>query len=178
MRLFTAIDISAEVKERLRTLVHRLRPLADVKWSPVDNLHVTTKFIGEWPEGRLEEMKRILSGVGAADAINVSIHGLGWFPSVRRPHTFWAGVDGGEALKALAKTTGQSVAKAGVPLEDREYSPHLTLARLKDRVPLDGLRRAIAGLDSDNFGSFRVYSFFLYLSAGGKYTKLAEFKLT
>ena len=49
MRLFTAIDIPEEIKTRLRLLVDRLRSTAKLSWSPVANLHVTTKFIGEWP---------------------------------------------------------------------------------------------------------------------------------
>ena len=60
MRLFTAIDISAEVRQNLKNFVAKLKPMAKISWSPVDNLHITTKFIGEWPEARLEEMKRAL----------------------------------------------------------------------------------------------------------------------
>ena len=50
MRLFTAIDIPADLTEALRSFVNRLRPTAKIGWSPVENLHVTTKFIGDWPE--------------------------------------------------------------------------------------------------------------------------------
>jgi RNA 2',3'-cyclic 3'-phosphodiesterase len=174
MRLFTAIDIAAEVRENLRALLARLRPLADLKWSPVDNLHITTKFIGEWPQERLEDMKRTLAAV-SAPALDVQIRGVGWFPNARRPRVFWAGVDGGEPLRKLAQATEQSVASLGVSVEEREYSPHLTLARIADRVPLDALRSAVAGLESHSFGAFQASAFFLYLSAGGKYTKLAEF---
>jgi 2'-5' RNA ligase len=174
MRLFTAIEIPAEVKDNLRALLQRIRPLANFNWSPVENLHITTKFIGEWPEARLPEIKQALAAV-AFPGIDIAIQDLGWFPNPRQPRIFWAGVHAGEALNALAAATDRATAAIGVPVETRPYSPHLTLARLKDRQPLDRLRDAIASAPSNNFGLFKAESFFLYLSAGGKYTKLAAF---
>ncbi len=180
MRLFVAIDIPAEIKDALRCFMARLRPAAKIGWSPVDNLHVTTKFIGEWPEPRLDEMKSALESVPVKGAIDITVRGLGWFPNARRPRVFWAGVEGGEALRALARATEQAVARLGVPLEGRDYSPHLTLARIREAVPLDNLHRTIqsfpAGCGFD-FGSFSAAQFFLYLSAGRKYTQLAGFPL-
>jgi 2'-5' RNA ligase len=180
MRLFTAIDIPADVTEALRAFVSRLRSTAEIGWSPIENLHVTTKFIGDWPERRLDEMKRALALVPVGGPIEIAAKGLGWFPNPRRPRVFWAGVDGGEPLRDLAKATQQAVALLGVPVEEREYSPHLTLARIRENVALDRLRSALesfpAGCGFD-FGSFRATQFFLYLSAGGKYTQLAGFPL-
>jgi 2'-5' RNA ligase len=180
MRLFAAIDISADVTEALRAFVNRLRSSAEIGWSPVENLHVTTKFIGDWPERRLDEMKRVLALVPVRGPIEITVKGLGWFPNPRRPRVFWAGVDGGERLRDLARATQQAVAGLEVPVEESEYSPHLTLARIRETVALDGLRTALesfpAGFHFD-FGSFRAPQFFLYLSAGGKYTQLAGFSL-
>jgi 2'-5' RNA ligase len=177
MRLFVAIDIPQEVQDSLNALLQRLRPAAKLQWSPVQNLHVTTKFIGEWPKERLEEMKKTLAQVPTSGAFDTSIRGLGWFPNAKSPRVFWAGVDGGKPLSALAAATEAAAAKAGVPRENRPYSPHLTLARIRDRVPLEALRKAIAALSSDDFGCFRATVFVLYLSAAGKYTRLAEFPL-
>jgi RNA 2',3'-cyclic 3'-phosphodiesterase len=174
MRLFTAIDLPAEIVEKLGEFLTGLRPLANLRWSETVNLHITTKFIGEWPEARLEEMKTALRGVTRTESIRISVRGLGWFPDLRRPHVFWAGVDGGEALKRLAHGTEEAVAALGVPAEPRVYSPHLTLARVKFAVPLEELIEAAGDPD---FGAFQASSFFLYLSSNGKYSKLAEFPL-
>lgn len=183
MRLFTAIDISEEVRVHLRALLGRWKPLARINWSPVDNLHLTTKFIGEWPEERLDKIKHALAAVPRAGAFDVAVRGLGWFPParaessiVRRPRVLWAGIEAGEALLTLARATEQAVATLGVPVEERPYSPHLTLARIREAVPLDALRSAVAH-DAADFGTFRATEFFLYLSAGGKYTRLATFPL-
>jgi len=184
MRLFTAIDIPAEVQERLRALLARLKPTAKISWSPVHNLHITTKFIGEWPENRLEEMKRALAAIPKPGSIEISVRGLGWFPNERRPRVFWAGIEAAgmeakETLRTLAHSTEQALAKLGVPVEERDYSPHLTLARIREAVKLDALHHAIQSLPKGtlDFGSFHAAEFFLYLSAGGKYTRLAEFHL-
>jgi len=180
MRLFVAIDIPADLKDALRSFVGRLQPAAKIGWSPVDNLHVTTKFIGDWPEPRLDEMKSTLALVPVEGPIDITVKGLGWFPNPRRPRVFWAGVEGGEPLSALARATERAVAELGVPIEERAYSPHLTLARIRETVPLDRLHQTLVSFPAGcgfDFGSFRATQFFLYLSAGGKYRQLAGFPL-
>ncbi len=172
MRLFTAIDLPEEMLDRLREFLARLRHSAKLRWSEPENLHVTIKFIGEWPEARIEELKRALTGVRQTSPIDVAVRGVGWFPSLRRPHTFWAGVEAGEPLAALARAAGEAVAAIGVPAETRAYTPHLTLARIKDGARIDAVAAAAGHPD---FGAFQVSSFFLYLSSNGKYSKLAEF---
>jgi 2'-5' RNA ligase len=181
MRLFTALDLPADVAGNLEDLLRRLRPAARIHWSPTGNLHITTKFIGEWPEARLEELKLALAGIPSRDAIPVAVRLLGFFPNTRAPRTFWCGIDA-PRLPSLAADTNQAAAALGIARETRPFSPHLTLARIKDRVPLDALNQAVADLPSLEFGRFRAGSFFLYLSqlrpSGSVYTKLAEFPLS
>jgi RNA 2',3'-cyclic 3'-phosphodiesterase len=162
LRLFTAIDIPPDIKARLATLLNRLRPLADLKWVPAEKLHITTKFIGEWPEERLDELKQALAPVKVPAPIDIVIRGLG-----RLPRALYAAVEPNDALTALAAATDQAT---GIPAEDRAYRPHITLARTRKRVPS-------IDLDVSTVGSFRASSFALYLSAAGKYTKLQEFPL-
>jgi 2'-5' RNA ligase len=177
MRLFTAIDIPAPIKLRLSALLDRLKPLAKLSWSPSEHLHVTTKFIGEWPEARLDEVNQALAAVPRPGPIEIAVRGLGWFPNDRNPRVFWAGIEAGPELPALAHATDQSLAALGVPIEEREFLPHLTLARRRNPVPIDRLRKELDEIPSGDFGCFRAESFFLYLSKAGKYTRLHEFPL-
>jgi len=177
MRLFTAIDLPAGIKLRLSALLERLRPMAKLSWTVPEHLHVTIKFIGEWPDPRLDEMKRALAAVPRPGPIELAVRGLGWFPDDRNPRVFWAGIEASPKLYTLAHDTGQSLASLGVVLETREFHPHLTLARRKNPVPIDRLRREIAEISSADFGGVHSESFFLYLSKGGKYVKLNEFPL-
>ena len=155
MRLFTAIDIPDEVRDRLRELVARWKPLARIHWSSAANLHITTKFIGEWPEGRLEEIKNALHAMAPLGAFDISVRGLGWFPNPQRPRVLWAGVEAGDALGRLAHATETAVAALGVPVEERADSPHLTLARIRETIPLDTLRTAVShARGAADFGTF------------------------
>lgn len=178
MRLFIAIDIDDEVRIKLADLLARFRPLARLNWTTADRMHITTKFIGEWPDDRLEEIKRTLASVGSPGAFEIEIRHLGWFPNSRHPRVFWAGVHGGAPLQALAHATEEAVFELGVAREERAYSPHLTLARIREIVPLDALRREIESLGEFEFGVVHPAAFYLYLSRAGRYTKLAEFSLT
>ncbi len=178
MRLFTAIDLPGEIKARLQAFVNRLRPTAKLAWSPVENLHVTTKFIGEWSESRLGELTAALAAVPSPGKVEIAIRGTGWFPNPRNPRVFFAGIESSQELPALARATEQALTVLGVSSEDRDFHPHLTLARRREAVPLEELRQVLAKIASDDFGSFQAASFFLYLSAGGRYTRLQEFPLT
>ena len=179
MRLFTAIDIPEDVRNRLERLLTHLRPTAHVKWSPVYNLHVTLKFIGEWPVQDLEKLEGALRGIGKRPAILVDVRRLGWFPNPHHPRVFWAGVEGGPALAQIAQEIEAALEPLGIAVEDREFSPHLTLARIKQPAPLQGLRQAVADLESVDFGAFPADRFCLYRSqpgsAGSVYTKLSEY---
>src|SRR5277367_344625 len=104
MRLFAAIDLPPEVSERLEELMAKLRPLAAIAWSPCSNLHITTKFIGEWPEDRLAELERALS-LGIRAPVPVRVAGLGFFRDRSLPRVFWAGVEASAPLVVLAQET-------------------------------------------------------------------------
>jgi 2'-5' RNA ligase len=181
MRLFTGLELEAETLKTIARLLDSLRHTAPIQWTSAANLHITTKFIGEWPEDRLPELQAKLAGLPRRSAISVSIRNLGFFPNPRSPRVFWCGIEA-PGLAGLAAETDDATASLGIPRETRPFSPHLTLARIRDRVALDKLYSAIAGLPSVEFGHFEARRFFLYESqlrrGGSVYTKLAEFALT
>ena len=177
MRLFTAVDIPADVKAALAALIDRLRPLAKLHWIPVEKLHITTKFIGEWPEDHVEELKAALRTVTAPAPVEVSIRRIGWLPNPRSARVLYAGVEATETLTALAAATERTAVVAGVAAEPRIYRPHVTLARTRKTVSLEALKRALAEIELSDIGRYTASSFSLYLSAGGTYTKLEEFSL-
>jgi RNA 2',3'-cyclic 3'-phosphodiesterase len=178
MRLFTALDLPDEVVHNLESLVGRLKPTARIQWSPPANLHVTTKFIGEFPDDRLPELQTALAALPERPPIKVTVAQLGFFPNERSPRVFWCGIEA-PGLDSLATDTDSATAALGVARENRPFSPHLTLARIKDRPDLHPLHEAIAALPSRDFGRFTARTFFLYRSqlrpTGSVYTKLAEF---
>jgi RNA 2',3'-cyclic 3'-phosphodiesterase len=183
MRLFTGIDLPDDVLANLNRLVDGLRPTAHVKWTPAYNFHLTTKFIGEWPEDQLNQLiERLRSLENRSFNSMIRVEGIGWFPNRKNPKILWAGIHAGAELSDLAADTDKALGSFGVPSETKAYAPHLTLARIKDAVPLTPLREAIDKLESTDFGSFRPDRFHLYLSkpgpSGSIYTKLADFPLS
>jgi RNA 2',3'-cyclic 3'-phosphodiesterase len=182
MRLFVALDLPDAILQSLDALIKQWRPLARIQWSPVSNLHITTKFIGEWPEAKLAEMKQALRDAPRGGAFEVSVEGVGWFPpKARSPRVLFAGVKAPPALYALARATDSATASLGVAKESREFQPHLTLARIKNPLDLTRLQAAVSPVESKAFGAFEARSQFLYSSkltpAGSIYTKLEEFAL-
>ena len=181
MRLFTAIDLPAEAVGNLERLLARLRPAARIKWVAAANIHLTTKFIGEWPDERLRELRETLGGLPRREPIDIALRGLGVFPNARAPRVFWVGVEAPPGLAELAGETDRALGRLGAPPESRPFAPHLTLARIREPVPLEALWQAIAQLPSVEFGQFRADRFYLYRSqltpSGSVYTRLSEFGL-
>ena len=181
MRLFAGLDLPEEVVRNLELLLDRLRPAARIQWSRPENLHITTKFIGEWPNERRGELRAALAVLEPRAPIPVHISKLGFFPNPRAPRVFWCGIEA-PGLETLAADTDRASSTLGVALDERTFSPHLTLARIKERLNLQPLRDAIAALPSLDFGEFVASCFFLYQSqlrpGGSVYTKLAEWKFS
>jgi RNA 2',3'-cyclic 3'-phosphodiesterase len=179
MRLFTGIELPAEIKTRLTRLLDTLRPAARIKWNPVGNLHITTKFIGEWPDERVDELVAALHSLPSRPKVHIAVRNLGWFPNPSSPKVFWAGVNAGPGLAELARETERVLERLGVPVEGRPFSPHLTLARIKAPVSLTALRTAVETSANPDFGQFMADRFFLYRSTlkptGSEYCKIAEF---
>ncbi len=176
MRLFTGIALGPAVLHKLTRVIEELQPLANLNWSPVENLHITTKFIGAWPPERLEELKSALAAVPFERSFEITIAKFGYFPNPHHPHSFFAGVHAGPALPVLAARIDEALLPLGIAKEKRPFTPHLTLARIKGQ-DVRALRRHIAKMTDFDFGTFTASAFHLYLSqpgpSGSVYTSLA-----
>lgn len=181
MRLFTAIDIPEEIRETLRATISRLKPVAKLRWSRPENLHITTKFLGEVPAERLNAVVSALETIPSGAAIPIEVRGIGWFPNPHSPRILYAGIQAPEWLGQLHLRTDETLAVIGVPKETKPFRPHLTLARIDGKAELADLRHAIFELPGNQFGNFVAESFQLYEShtggAGSVYTKLAAFPI-
>ncbi len=174
MRLFTAIEVPSDILLRLERLMSALRPEAAIKWSPLDNLHVTTKFIGEWPEQRVPELHDALRRTTHRQPFEVELRHLGWFPNDRSPRVLWLGVEGGSPLTGLAADIDNAVASLGIARDEREFSAHLTLARIKGPVPLSNLRKKVQEMQPAGMGKFLVSDLSLFRSRPGTNASIYE----
>ena len=181
MRLFCGLSLPYQVRRNIELMLEHLRPQADIGWSPSANLHVTTKFIGEWPEEQLPQLVDQLKEIPKVGEIPIEIRGLGWFPNPQQPRVFFAGVSAPPELERLHTTVDQALASIGVKGETKPYNAHLTLARIKDKRDLAALRQAVAALPSADFGKFAASKHLLFRSrlkpTGSEYSVISEFPL-
>jgi 2'-5' RNA ligase len=143
LRTFIALDLGKTIRDRLVSLQETFaRSAPDVKWVEEENLHVTLLFLGEVDD---REVLEICRGVGAAckelAAFAMSVEGVGCFGNPRRPRTVWVGVkEGEEEIKALhAKLEAVLLDLGCYRREERQYTPHITLGRVKQDDSGDGL---------------------------------------
>jgi 2'-5' RNA ligase len=183
LRLFVALTIPAEVRADVASLLCELQPL-DPSWKFVraENLHVTLKFLGEVAMEKLPKVTAALLSATTAGAVTLKFQGLGFFPNERRPRVLWVGMDETQSLLALAAGVDAALTGVGFPREEREFTPHLTLARNKEASISSELRDAITGCAIRQFGTMSASTFHLIesklKSSGPEYTTLESFSLT
>ena len=177
IRLFVAIELPADLRERLAFLQAGL-PGAD--WIDPDNFHVTLRFIGEVAEHRLEDIDELLAGIAPAP-FDLSLAGVGSFARGREPTSLWVGLDRSAPLMALQSRLHKALTRADFPSDEKRYTPHVTLARLH-RAPERDLAAFIAAHNLFRAAPFRVEQFTLFSSerssSGSIYSAEAEYLLT
>ena len=181
MRLFTGLSLSRSALSQVTLVLDQLRDSAPLRWSPPENLHITTAFIGEWEPARLEALETALAQVPAPSAVPVSITGFGYFPNPDRPRSLYLAVEPEPALVALAHRIENALAALGHVREARPYRPHVTLARMA-RENITQLRLRTASMTSRfPLETFEATAFYLYESrpapGGSAYTTLASFPI-
>jgi len=180
VRLFVALDIPEDVRAAIAALTAKLKSVCgSARWARIEGAHVTLKFIGEVPQENVEPIKTALQAVPFPAAPKIIFRGVGFFPDARRPRVLWAGIEAGPELRSLAASVETALEPLGFPREQREFSPHLTLARFDSTEKLAGLRAAIAAVGPPDFGQAIANEFYLYQSVlkrgGAEYTRLATF---
>lgn len=180
MRLFVALDLSDEVRDRVGNFLGQMRAvLPHARWVQPEILHVTLKFIGSAPESRVPEFRAALGEIRSPEPARMQFHGTGFFPNERKPRVFWLGATCSPSVATIAEEIERRLTKLGVEAEDHDFSPHLTLARLHDGQPVDKLHSEIERASGQDFGTVIADQFHLYhsdtLPSGAKHTKLASF---
>jgi len=194
MRVFVALDLDSAIRRRIQDFVNEIRYTAPgVRWMSDESLHVTLKFVGEKPEAVVKGIDTSLRSIHD-EPFQLRFSGTGFFPTPRSPRVFWIGIHAQDALTHLAKAIDDSLMKIGIAKEDRDFSPHLTLARArggsgapeqrkgdKPNRQFAKLQEFLATHPAPDFGTMTAHEFFLYRSQlsnqGSQYTKLARFEL-
>ncbi len=164
-RLFIglAIEINAELREALkRVRISAQQKEMEVEWSLEAGLHITLCFLGATPEETIPLLTHALSTiVTGREPVETSLRGMGAFPDDHHSRTLWVGIRNSRTLRELQQSVAQAMAELGFPLEEREYTPHMTFARLrKARTSRDLLSPYVRR----DFGDVKIDHLLLYES--------------
>ena len=185
VRTFLAINLPDREKERLAEAVeHWRRYRAAVRWTASSRLHLTLKFLGDVPEDAIEDIVESCSKTAsehAAFEMRATVSGV--FPSLKRPRILWVGLASvpQAALHALQQGIEQALEDAGFSREERPFSPHITVGRVKSGKNIRQLMEDFMTYEPGG-NPFTVDSFALYSSTltprGPIYSELERFILT
>jgi 2'-5' RNA ligase len=183
VRAFIAIDLPSSLQEPLEKQTSRLRQaLGDdlVRWVPIENMHLTLKFLGNIAATHLGFIKQMMAQ--AAESIpqfDLTINGLGSFPNPKRIRVIWAGIQAGNGLATLQREIEAGAVRLGYERDGRPFSPHLTLGRVRqgvDATNMQRIRDALTLQQPRGFSPAKINSVHLYRSDlhtdGSVYTKL------
>jgi len=167
MRTFIAIALTQEIRDYLAGIQEELKKSrADAKWVQPKNIHLTLKFLGERDDKKIERIKEILEETTKnKDCFTMRLSNIGAFPKIESPRVIWIGIDKGEQVtKELAYELEEKIAAVGIPKEDRAFSSHITIARLKSPLNRQALVQELKNLPKPQNMEFQVKKITLYKS--------------
>jgi 2'-5' RNA ligase len=181
LRLFVAADVPDDHLARINELTSELRArLHDARWTEPANQHVTLKFLGATLAEDLAGVTGVCAAVAAAHiSAPIRFSGLGAFPGPRRARVLWMGIDDSDGLlQRLATALDEGFRALGFAPEDRPYTPHLTLGRLKSPASVADLLSVLVAVDSEPITIDHLSLYRSRLSPrGAVYEQLSEFAL-
>jgi 2''-5'' RNA ligase len=158
VRSFIAVDIDDPgVVRRIEEVQREVAQLGlDIKLVERENLHLTLRFLGEIPQSRINDVVKALAGVKMSK-FQIKLSDVGVFPDLSRPRVLWIGVSqGAEQLVRLANVVREAVDKFAEHEEDREFTPHLTIGRIKSSRNVEKLREFVTRYRGVEFGVVTV----------------------
>jgi RNA 2',3'-cyclic 3'-phosphodiesterase len=183
LRAFIAIEIPNTIQEAIHKDTLNLRKALDsalVRWTPCSNIHLTLKFLGDVSESNLQFIKQMLVQECTEHfAFDLQVGKLGSFPNSKRPRVIWVGLNAPGELLSLQQSIESAASRLGYEKEERGFSPHLTIGRVRQNLSATDLGRIHTALDSTHvsmLGTVTINAVYLFKSDlqpnGSVYTRL------
>jgi len=182
LRAFIAVEIPLPIRQAVNSATSDLQKEINslVRWVPMENMHLTLKFLGDVSPSNVDMLTQMIRAeADLFHCFDFELNGLGSFPNLKRPRVIYIGIQAPAMLEALHRGIESASRRLGYESEERGFSPHLTIGRVKQNIaPAEQqtIRRALEGTKIDSLGTARVDSLHLYKSdlqsTGSVYTKL------
>ncbi len=183
VRAFIALEIPALIQESIEKQTARLRhELGNdlVRWVPTSNMHLTLKFLGDVASSHMDFIKSMLTQVAETHtSFDLQIGSIGSFPNLKQPRVIWVGIYAPADLAHLQKNIEERSVRLSYEQEERPFSPHLTLGRVRQKRTAQETQKisnTLSTIQLGKIGTARVNSLHLYQSdlnsEGSTYTKL------
>lgn len=158
-RLFIAIELPGEMRETLSSFCC---DLPGIRWVPPEQIHLTLRFLGDVQPKEMARLKEALAAIVFAP-FPLTVRGVGHFPSHGHPRVLWIGLEDSPPLLELQGRVEAAVTGVGIVPEERSFSPHITIARIKENASA-----AVALFEAKHrpcgFPPFTVNDFILFSS--------------
>jgi 2'-5' RNA ligase len=145
------LELLTRVQEQLR------QSGADVKLTEGQTSHVTMKFLGDTPASFVDRIEQgIRHAVKGIKPFEMTVRGAGAFPNSHEARVVWAGLEHAEPLGIIAHRLEDEMHKLAFPRERRDFTPHITLARVRSPRGRERLAAVLAEHAGEEFGKTRV----------------------
>jgi len=158
MRTFISIEIPENIKGNIEKSIDEMKlMLSPMKWVDKKNLHITLKFLGWVVDDKADDLISSVTDIAKGfGSIKINFAGLGVFPNARQPRVIWVGInEGNDRVKELAEKIDARLSDEGYRKEEeREFSPHLTIGRIKEKIDAEPLSKFMEKNAVTEFGGF------------------------
>jgi len=183
LRTFIAIEIPQNIHTAIDRQTAALKAALGsslVRWVPTENIHLTLKFLGEVSPANVEMLAQMLTmEASQQQPFEMRFEGLGAYPNFRHPRVLWIGIQAPAGLEGLQHGIEAASARLGYAGENRTFSPHLTIGRVRQTVQgeaMQTIRAALEGTQVGALGTAQVTNLTLFKSelkpTGAVYTRL------
>ncbi len=137
IRVFVSVPVLD--KKPFRKMAEELRRIPNVRVSPVGQMHITLRFIGDVDPSKVDEIAGCIErSVAGMDPFTVTVSGAGAFPDKRRPSVVWVGASPEKTLSTIAERLGRELDSIGVDYDRKPFRSHITVGRCRGPADLDG----------------------------------------